>query len=466
MTKDTLIKLLTGNFEALVTAISVKPEPKTAEPLKEYNVSDHDVFNKTKRPAVKRKKKDGTPLPDREVNRIGIAMQRMIVGRAAAFLCANPIVYKALPANDAEEKLWAAFKKVNENNKLDYKNQNILEIRMSETEVAEIWYLQDLEEDDDYWAGTAVKGKHKPRLFISCASLLDKIWPVWDGQDNLVAFARQWKEKAEDGNDIDHFDVYTADKIYEGTKTKSNWDVKEETNLVNKIVVIYHSQPDVEWANAKPQISRLEFLGSNLADSNDKTMSPIFFVKGKLESLPDGSAGRVINGPIGSDAKYVTADNAPESLKMEVEMHERNMYITTDTVRLDTETLTGIGDISGVALELLFMPAHLKASKHAGTFGECIQRRINLIKKMIVTIEPSLKDGLSLTITPTFDYFLPKDVSGIVNYLTQASQGDKPIMSQETAVNSLQGVLGGDGKVELDRIKKEVTETGLEDEFK
>ncbi|MEO6610734.1 MAG: phage portal protein [Chitinophagaceae bacterium] len=461
MTKETLIQLLAGNFEAVVKAISVKPDPKTAEPLKEYNVFDHDVFDKVKRPNVKRKKKDGSLLPDREVNRIGIAMQKMIVGRAAAFLCANPIVYKAVPATADEVNMWAAFKKVNENNKLDFKNQAILETRMSETEVAEIWYMQDLDEDDDYWSGTTVKGKKKPRLFIAAPSLLDKIWPVWDGQDSLIAFARQWKEKTDAGEDIDHFDLYTAEKVFEGTKSGSSWEVKEVPNDIKKITVIFHSQPDVEWANAKPQISRLEFLASNLADSNDKTMSPIFFIEGKLDSLPDGSAGRVINGPIGSDAKYVTSDNAPESLKIEVEMNERNMYITTDTVRIDTETLKGIGQTSGVALELLFMPAHLKASKHAGTFGECIQRRINLIKKMIVAIEPGLKAGMSLTITPTFDFFLPKDVTGIVTYLTNASQGDKPILSQETAVNALQGVIGGDGKAELDKIKKEIADTGL-----
>ncbi|MBC7948672.1 MAG: phage portal protein [Chitinophagaceae bacterium] len=458
MTREKLQELLEGDFDEAVTAISLKPEPKTKDPLKEYNVHEHDVFDPVKRPNVKRKKKTGEALADREVNRIGIAMQKMIVGRAAAFLCANPIVYKAAPKNPAEEKMWAAFKKVNENNKLDYKNQNILEKRMSETEVAEIWYLQDIDEDDDYWTGTEIKAKQKPRLFISAVSLLDKMYPVWDGQDSLVAFARQWKEKDDDGKDVDHFDVYTDDFVYEGTKNGSTWEVNKVENPVKKVLAIYHWQEDVEWANAKPQISRLEFLGSNLGDSNDKTMSPIFFVEGKLDSLPDGTAGRVINGPAGSKAYYVTSDNAPESLKMEVDMHERNMYITTDTVRLDTEVLQGIGQTSGVALELLFMPAHLKASKHAGTFGECVQRRVNLIKKMIATIDPSVKEGISLTITPTFDFFLPKDVTGIVNYLANATMGDKPSLSQETAVNILQGAIGGDGKAELEKIKSEAAE--------
>lgn len=454
MTKERLQELLSGNFEDVVKAISVKPEPKTKDPLKEYNVEDHPVFNTGERPDVPRKNKAGESLAPRKVNRIGLSFERMITGRASAFLCANPIVYKAAPANPAEERMWAAFKKVNENNKLDYKNQHILEIRMSETEVAEIWYLQDLDEEDDYWFGTDIKGNQKARLFISAASYNDILWPVWDGQDNLVAFARQWKEKSDDGKDIEHFDVYTPDKIYEGVKEGSAWNVQPQDNQVKKIVVIYHSQSDVEWANARTPIRRTETLGSNLADSNDKTCSPILYVEGDVTSLPEGTTGRVIKGDKGTKVSYITSDNAPESMKLEFESLMKWIHITTDTVDISTEILKGIGQTSGVALELLFMPAHLKASKHAGSFGECLQRRVNLIKKMIVTIEPSLKDGMSLTITPTFDFFLPKDIAGIVNYLSNAT-GAAPIISQETAVNNLQGAMGGDGKAEFDKIKEE-----------
>lgn len=457
MTKEKLQELLGGNFDEVVKQVSVKPEPKTKDPLKEYYPEQHPIFDKTKRPDVPVKNKDGHEVRKRELNRIALSFEQMISGRAAAFLCANPIVYKATPNGDAEEKMFAAFNKVNENNKLDFKNQDILEKRMSETEIAEIWYLQDLDEDDDYWNGTTITAKKKARLFIACESLGDKLWPVWDGQDNLIAFGREWTEKDEDEKEIKHFDLYTAEKIYEGAKSSgSKWEAEPVDNEVKKVVVIYHRQGDVEWANARTQIRRLELLSSNLGDSNDKTASPILFVEGEITSLPEGPTGRVMKGTQGTKVNYVTSDNAPESQKLEVELLQKYVYSLTDTPDISLDNLKGIGNTSGFAIQLMFMGAHLKASKHAGTFGECIQRRINLIKKMIVTMDPGMKPGLTLTITPTFDLFLPKDVAGIINYLTSATMGDRPLLSQETAVDTLQGALGGDGKAELDKIKTEM----------
>ncbi len=457
MTKDKLKELLAGPFGDLVKAISHKNEPKTSAPLDEYQVDKHPVFNVLERPDVPRKNKAGDTISPRKVNRIGLAFEKMITGRAAAFLCANPIIYHAMPATPAEERMLAAFKKVNENAKLDYKNQGILEMRMSETEVAEIWYMDPVDPDgDDYWAGTDIKGQFKPRLFLSSASLLDKIWPVWDAQDNLIAFGREYAQRGDDGKEIKRFDLYTTEKIYEGIQNGSDWAVDAKVNEVKKIVIVYHRQSDVEWADVKTEIRRLEFLQSNLADSNDKTMSPILHVAGELTSLPDGTAGRVIKGPAETKVGYVTSDNAPEALKLEYELLHKYIHMMSDTVDLSPETLRGLGQPSEASMELMFMPALLKAARHSKTFGECIQRRINLVKKMLVTIDPSLKDGTSLVITPNFDVFLPKDIAGVVNYLSTAIMGDRPIISQETAVNMLQGSMRGDGKAELLKIQAEM----------
>lgn len=461
MRKERLLELIAaGNKQKLVEAISKKPIPKTEEPLKEYDIYGHEVFDKVKRQDVDIVDSEGKTTGKRYVNRIGMAFQQMIVSRAAAFLCANPIVYLAVPDGDVEERMWEAFKRVNENSKLDYKNQSILEKRMSETEIAEIWYLDDADEEDDYWMDIAISAKKKPRVFVACPSLGDKLWPVWDGQDNLIAFARQWQEKTDNGQDIEHFDIYTPEKIYELKKEKNEWEMDTTDNEVKgKIVVIYHYQEDVEWALVKTIISRLENIHSNFADSNDKTAYPILALFGNVEKLPDGVAGRAIQMKDGASAQYIAPPNAAEAVKLEIERLWMALHVFTDTVDISPEGLESIGEVSGVAMEFKFMPAHLKASKHAGTFGECIQRRINLIKRMIVAIDPSLKDGMTLQIKPKFDFFLPKDLAGIITYLTSASMGEKPILSQETSVNVLQGAMGGDATEEFEKIKAEMAES-------
>jgi hypothetical protein len=477
MKQDKLKELLAGNFADVVNAIAVKPKKRLtkydesvklcANPLEELNVNDHPIFDRTQRKDVeiKEKQKDADGKETmittgyRKVNRIGIALEELIAGRAATFLCANPVKYLATPENTDEEKMYEAFKRVNEQNKLDYKNLSILKRRMSELQALEIYYMEDIAADDEYWSNTDVKATLAPRVFIASPSLLDEIYPVWDNE-KLIAVGRKWKEDSEDGKDINHFDLYTKDKIYEATEEANVWAVVE-TITNGKLPAIYHSQPLPEWENARTEIRRLEFLASNHADSNDKTMSPILFVtgpKGAVE-LPKGEAQRAMRGDKDTDAKYITADNAPQSLALEMKNLWKFALETTNTVDISPETVQGIGNISGYGIEQLFLPALMKAAEHAGTFGECIQRRINLIKAMIVAADPSLKAGLSLQIKPQFDYFMPKDVAGITNYLATAVTGG--FLSKETATNILQAALGGDGGAEFDRVKAEPKEDPL-----
>lgn len=469
MTKEKLLELLSGGsekFSEVVKRIGIKPaknktkynslqSPCPLTPLEEFNVENHPVFDRMKRKDTRIKNKEGNLVDIRSANRIGLAFEEYICGRAAAFLCANPINYQAAPNGDAEEKMWAAFKRVNEQTKLDYKNQEILTMRMSETEVAEIWFIQDIDDDDDYWSGTDVKEKKKPRLFIAAPSLDDEIYPVFDPHDNLIAFGRKYIEINDEGKEVLHFDVYIDDKVYEGAQEGSTWAVDQTENPVKKIPVIYHNQKEVEWAKVRSIIRRLEDLYSNFGESNDKTAFPILALFGEVKNLPDTVASKAMQFSENAKAQYLVPPHAPDAVKLEIETLWRALHIITDTVDISPETLQGIGQTSGVALELLFMPAHLKASKHSGTFGEAVQRRINLIKKIIVTIDPTLKEGMSLTIKPHFDFFLPKDYESITSYLSTAVSASSPFISQETATAILQNSMGGDGTAELERIKKE-----------
>lgn len=461
MTKKKLDELLTGeDLSELVKALSVTPKvtpskyagtTKALTPLDEYNVEEHPVFDKIARPD-----KVGTGDPTQlKLNRIGLAIEAYIASRASAFLCGLPIKYMATPEGEAEERMWEAVKRVNENNKLDFKNQGILEMRMSELKTGEIWYLQPLDEDDDFWQGTTIQATQGPRLFLAAPSLNDKLWPVWDN-GILIAFGREWVEAGDEGKDIRHFDLYTKEKIYELIETGGTWQTAEQQDAeepatIGKLPVIYHYQSEVEWAKVRAIIRRLENIYSNFADSNDRFAFPWLLVEGGTKSIPQGVSDKIMELQNGAKASFLTPPNAPEAIKLEVEQLWRELHRLTDTVDITNDSLSSLGQTTGPALEFRFMPAHLKASKHAGTFGECIQRRINLIKAMCVACDPTLKEGLTLQIKPQFDYFLPKDFAGLVNYLTTATTGN--ILSKETATAILQSAFGGDGKAEFDKIQ-------------
>lgn len=482
MKKRDLDKLLKEGFSEAVKAIAVKPKRTETQyqktvgaklsPLDEYNVENHPIFDKAIRPD---KHIEGGKV-DKKLNRIGLAIEAYIASRAAAFLCGYPVKYIATPEGDAQEKMWQAFKRVNEENKLDYRNLALLEIRMSETEVAEIWYFQPLEEGDDYWQGTSIKKNYAPRLFVAAPSLNDKLWPVWD-TERLIAFAREWEEITDGDKTVKHFDLFRQGEAIELVEKGGTWEEVIETTPddsneaptqepppeVDKLMVIYHVQPDVEHAKVRAIIRRLENIYSNFADSNDRFAFPWLLLEGKPKDLPQGVADKVLQLDNNGKASFLVPPNAPEAIKLEVEQLWRELHRLTDTVDITNDALTSLGQTTGPALEFRFMPAHLKAAKHAGTFGECLQRRINLIKHMIVACDPSLKEGLTLQIKPQFDYFLPKDVQGIVNYVATATGAG--VMAKETGAGLVQAALGGDGKAEYDRILAEPKPDALQGAF-
>lgn len=102
----------------------------------------------------------------------------------------------------------------------------------------------------------------------------------------------------------------------------------------------------------------------------------------------------------------------------------------------------------------MFLAAHLKAADKEENFGQCIQRRINLIKSAMVTFNNQLAESASLVVTPKFEYFLPKDEEGVINMLSTAV-GGKATMTQDTAVRNNPFVT--DPEAEIEKLKEEHT---------
>jgi SPP1 family phage portal protein len=204
-------------------------------------------------------------------------------------------------------------------------------------------------------------------------------------------------------------------------------------------------------------IDRIEMVLSRHADTNDYSGAPILFTKGQILSLPEKEQdGKAIQAEENADAKFLSWDHAPESIKLEIEQLFKVIYACTFTPDISFDALKGVGQTSGFAMECMFMGAHLKAAKKAGIFGEGVQRRINYLKAALSTIDLTLKKGISLKIKPQFEFFLPKDMEGLVNTLTTAVSGG--IMSKDTGVRQLG--IAEDVQAELAQIEQEANSAG------
>lgn len=466
----TKIQELLPDPAKLISAIKLsRPEINTAS-VNQYDIATHDVMidASDKRPKKKILKtlldSTGQPVLDeagnpviittyKDVTRIPLAIQRYIVAMRKNFLLGNPVERDASPESDAEKGMMETMAKVWEDNKLDYKLRDVLTYMMSETEVAVICYTEAA--DKDHWAGTFNEGKtSRIRLQILRSNGGESLYPSYDQYGDMIAFSRAYTLPDEEGKEVEHFDVYTAETNYFFQKVGGSYVQQTTTNnLDKKIPVVYFSQPDVEWADVQRLIDRLETSSSNHGDTNDYFGSPMAVFKGKVSGLPGkDETGKAIElEGDGAMAEYLTWDQSPESVKLEQELLKENIELFTGTPFITMDRMSSLGTFSGVALKMLFALAHMKASEKEAEFGPGVQRLINLFKSMLCQINNALKPAANMSIKPKFTYFLPKNDGEELDNLGKAI--DKGIISIETA--TVKNPLVEDGQAEFEKVKEE-----------
>jgi SPP1 family phage portal protein len=461
MELEQLIKL-SGSFEDLKKAIEAEktPDKEKAELIEQYDLSKHEVNDETKRPNKMVKTDEGTkPVA---VARISVPLQKLIVSRAAAFLCGNPVELDAtFEEGSVEESLLQVIRKTWDDNKLDYESKKLAKYMMSECECAELWYSEAV--DPVYWENTPAAGSlFRLRMKVLAPSLGDTLYPVFSNSGDMVAFGRAYTLLIE-GKKRDCFDVYTDQKTIKGVKMDSGWVNTEEVQPTGKIPVIYYAQDAPEWANVQSAIDRMEKMLSNHADSNDYFAFPLMTVAGEVKGMASkGEQGKILE--LGDNAKVemITWNQAPESLKLEFNNLRSLIFDMTDTPDISIEQMKSLGTYSGIALKMLFLGAHLKAADKEENFGKSIQRRINYLKAALAKINVKLEKGTVLSIKPRFEYFLPKNDQEKVDILSTAVTAK--IVSRETAVAL--SPLTTDPAAEKDRIDAEANSAGaLNEQF-
>ncbi|WGQ15591.1 phage portal protein [Sphingobacterium faecium] len=389
------------------------------EILKEYDPLQHKVTDPKFRPD-KMLSEEGESIIDATdnntirntvdysvatVNRLPLPIQKRIVLIAATFLVGERINIES-NAEGKGKDLERLVRKLWDDNKLDYESKNIAKLMMSETHCAELWYDYS---DTDYWKDTILKeSTKKVGVMILAESKGDQLYPIFDEYQDLVAFGRGYKVKVE-SKEVEHFDYYTKDLIIKGVLNGKEWEVDSQNNPYKAIPVIYYSQDRPEWSDVQPLIERKETRVSDFADTNDYFADPALVANGEVENLPSkGEVGKQFQVKNGGTVDYLTWDNAPESTKMEFDILDQEIFANTHTPDISFGTMKAlIGNISGIALKLLFMDAQIKASDKQEYFGKCIQRRLNLLKKIIMSLSPMEFVNVIVVLKPIFKSFMP-----------------------------------------------------------
>lgn len=449
-------------IQELFTTEKVQPAITPEESMKQYNVREHEVFDEAKRPKKIVNKDTGertasgevqtvaTPI---EVARIAVPFQKIIVGRRTGFMLSEPVKLEATYSEqDKQEREFVRLiEKILDENKMDYKNKEVARRLMSELEVAEIWYLAP---NTDAKAET----KFTLKMKIISPDLGDILYPLFDQNGDMVAFARSYKLK-EEGKEIEHYDVYTPEFEYRYVNRGSwgpdaNISPNPIPNKIGKIPIIYYFQKEPEWYDVQPMVGRYETNLSNHGDMNDYFGSPMLTIQGKIQGFAQkGEQGKILELEQGANAAYLALSSEPMSIKMEQENLERLIYTMSQTPNITFDEMKGLGALSGVALRLLFLDAHMAVYAKEEVFGMGLQRRINFIKaaigKVINTAFATIAD--SLTVKPKITPYIPQNETELLDNLGNAL--NVGIISTQTAVEK--SPLTDDPEVERQRIESD-----------
>lgn len=433
---------------------SIEDAERLLNPLK------HDVCDKTKRPDKTLRvgsddRVEGEPeVRVEKVARISLALQKLIIKRAASFLFGDDVKYTPDDVGDNVDLVMKAFDKILRNAKSTSLNRKIARAVFGYKECAELWY--PVESD-------AVHSKYgfPTKTKIKCAVWSPKdgniLYPYFDSEGDLVAFSREYSQEI-GGRTVSFFETYTNDSHYLFSNAGGEYALVEgypkPSPLEGKIPIVYGHQDYFETEDVDSLIARLEKLLSNFADTNDYHASPKIVVKGQILGwAKKGESGSVIEMDEDGSAEYLSWNNAPESVKLEIETLLKFIYTISQTPDISFESVKGLGAVSGVALKLLFMDAHLKVQDKREIFDEYLQRRSSIVKSYIGQMNSSLASTCeSIDIDPEITPYMPTNEIEEIN-MWLAANGNKPLVSHKTSV--VGAGLSNDADADFEQIKEE-----------
>jgi SPP1 family phage portal protein len=434
--------LLAGPIDKAIKVLTTKKKDNEliAKYIKEFKNQDRTI-----RPSqvgnIQKDKQVGKGENSKTVKAIRsiVPYQKKIVTTSSAFEVGSPVT---LIPNDVTDlstevlRLW-------EDNRIDDKIQKAKIIQKSQTECAYQFYIKE-----------AIDIENKKILDIKTKILSNDegtMAPYFDASGDMIAFTWSYSSKNSEDKTVKNVWIWTHTLCYKCSDQSGTFALDENLpHGFDKIPIVYIAQEFPEWHEVESLIDRYETGLSKLGASNDYSGYPLLKLYGEVQSMPDrNDDGKTLKFPmkevddvsgktIHGDAEFLTNSNAPESVKLEMETLENLIYSLSSTPNLSFDNMKGsIGNISGVALKLLFLDSIIKAKMNEGDNRTMMQRIIKIFISGIVTttntkLSSKIKDT---TIKIQFNSILPDDLKEAVEIVTAAKNAG--VMSVKTGVEYL-----------------------------
>ncbi|MBP6424156.1 MAG: phage portal protein [Flavobacterium sp.] len=427
-----------GKTISLLTA-DTKDIAEIDKYVAEYEELDRTIRD-TQVGTVQKDKVIGTGEKSKTVKaiKIPVSFQKKIVSTSCAFEFGAPVTL--VPSEQNE--LFVELKRLWKENRVDDKLQQAKLIQKTQTQCALHFFLKDV---DATLKATTDNGAVKKQIKVNVLSHKEgKMSPYFDSTGDMIAFVWEYASKDVEGKTINNVWIFDSTSVYKCDSSAGDMTLlSSELHGFDRIPVVYMYQDYPEWHDVQSLIDRFEVSLSKLGASNDYSGYPLLKTYGDVSSLPDrNDDGKTINFPmkidedsgkeVHGDAEFLTNDNAPESVKLEMEKIEQLIYSLSYTPNLSFENMKSIGTLSGVALKLMFLDSIIKSKLNEGENRTIVERIINIFIGGTITSTMIKLKGKPLTVDVKFNSILPNDTVEAVNIVTGAIGAGA--MSKKTAV--------------------------------
>lgn len=460
---DEIIELL--NSESPADAIALlTAETKSHEEIEEFREEYHENKRDIRQTQIGQIQKDktvGTGEKKRVVPgvRIPIPFQQKIATTATAFEVGEAVTLKSSVKN----KLAIEITRLWRSNRVDSILQKLILLKKTETQCALQFYVKELKPQN--WLNKMFGVNEKKD--IKCKILENKngkMTPKWDAFGHMIFFTWEFTMLGSDGKPQKNVFVYNEEFLWHLKESSGKFALEsKKPHGFKKIPIVYFSQDAPEWKPVQEMIDRIETTLSKLSASNDYSGHPILLLYGEVSGAPDkdedGKAFRIDMKKDDDgkwqhgDVKFATYDQAPESIKLELEYLEKYIYSLSSTPDISFDNISGIGAISGIAIRLMFLDAVIKAKMNEGENRTSIERIINLFMAGTITTTGTKlsSESRDTYFTVQFNSIIPNDLKETVETLARAVESG--ILSVKTAVESLD--MSEDSEDELLEITKD-----------
>jgi SPP1 family phage portal protein len=433
------------NFEPeqhkVVTDMQYRPDRKVDVPDGKPGAGEEQKFRNETKP----------------VHRIPSATQKHIINWSVDLALSGGVGIECSPREGiaTDETMLAMVKKTLDDNKFDYLAGEIERLKQRYLTVLLVWYSVDA--DPGHWTDITTNKActKKMRCVILSPEDGSIIIPIRDQYKDMIGAARKYKVKIED-KEVEKMDLFLNDKFMTYAQDAAGWVLENKTDTkYKKGNYILDEQARTEHADVDPKIERVEEIDSDTADENQTSAFPILASTGEITSVAGGSSNtrKTMALENGADLKYIESEGGQESANTERKNLRSDIFTETATPDIKFEEISG--DLPGVTIEMMLLPATNKAKrKQRGSIGIFHQRNFNFLKSAMAVINHEVEPSLGLVMKPSFHIELPRNFTeeyGNIVKLVGAG-----LMSKETAITKL--AFTNDPAAEYEKIKAEAAE--------